>query len=345
MKPEKLSAETIDFRPVVPDRGHLRLALVGTVLIVFGFFVYLLGIVVSLVRLLVHGSPQSAQMVADLLWWSGMPTSLGLILVAVDLFTFLPGKRRRERRIEGCRANPQKVTVALMSYNDEASIGLAVRDFIDHPMVANVIVVDNNSEDRSAAIASEAGAIVVTEVRPGYGFCAHRCLQELHERGGTEFVALCEGDMTFRARDLEKLVSFAPHADIVNGTRIVEQLRAYDTQLSTFMYYGNFFVGKLLEIKHVGKGTLTDVGTTYKLLRREILEHLLPQLDPRINLAFNAYFLDRALSLGYLVLECPITFHRRVGVSKGGNRSNLRALKVGTGMILGLLTDWRLTRP
>ncbi len=229
-----------------------------------------------------------------------------------------------------------------MCYNDEASIGAAVRDFIAHPMVTKVIVVDNNSNDRSAALAAEAGASVITETCPGYGCCAHRCLRELYEQGDTDYVVLCEGDMTFRARDIEKLASYAPHADIVNGTRIVEQLRAYKTQLSTFMYYGNFFVGKLLEIKHFGKGTFTDVGTTYKLLRREILPALIRELDPSINLEFNAYLMDRALSMGYLLLECPITFHQRVGVSKGGNIDNLRALNVGARMILGLLTDWRL---
>ena len=158
----------------------------------------------------------------------------------------------------------------------------------------------------------------------------------------TDLVAICEGDMTFRARDLDKLVAFAPHADIVNGTRIVEQLRAYNTQLSTFMYYGNFFVGKLLEIKHFGKGTFTDVGTTYKLLRRDVIARLLPALDPTINLEFNAYFMDRALQLDCLMVECPITFHQRVGVSKGGNASNWRGFKVGMRMIAGLLTDWRI---
>ncbi len=323
---------------------RLRLALFGAVLIVLGLSIYAFAIIVSLIRLAVLQSPQAVQFVANLLWYSGLPTSLGVMLVAIDLFIFLPAKRRHERRIEGCPPSPQKLAVALMSYNDEASIGLAVRDFIAHPMVARVIVVDNNSNDNSAAKAAEAGAIVVTETRPGYGSCVYRCLQELYERGGTDFVVLCEGDMTFRARDVEKLATFAPHGDIVNGTRIVEQLRAYNTQISTSMYYGNFFVGKLLEIKHIGNGTFTDVGTTYKLIRRDILSQLLPQLDPSINLEFNAHFLDRALSLGYLVLECPITFHRRIGVSKGGNVNNFRAAKVGARMILGLLSDWRFRR-
>ena len=31
--------------------------------------------------------------------------------------------------------------------------------------------------------------------------------------------------MTYRAYDIDKFLAYAPHADIVNGTRIVEQLR------------------------------------------------------------------------------------------------------------------------
>jgi hypothetical protein len=147
--------------------------------------------------------------------------------------------------------------------------------------------------------------------------------------------------MTFRADDLDKFLAYIRHAEIVNGTRIVEQLREYKTQLSTFMYYGNFFVGKLLEAKHLGCGTFTDVGTTYKVIRRSSLARLLPHLDDRVNLEFNAHFLDRALEAGFAVLECPITFHARVGESKGGNVNNLRALCVGMRMIWGLSFGWK----
>jgi hypothetical protein len=107
------------------------------------------------------------------------------------------------------------------------------------------------------------------------------------------------------------------------------------------MYYGNFAVGKLLELKHLGSGTFTDVGTTYKLARRESLVRLMPLLNPEINLEFNAHFLDTALTNGVRIVECPITFHSRVGVSKGGNVSNARALRVGLRMILGLCFGWR----
>jgi hypothetical protein len=67
----------------------------------------------------------------------------------------------------------------------------------------------------------------------------------------------------------------------------------------------------------------------------------MPKLMPTVNLEFNAHFLDVALTEGCDVVECPITFHPRVGVSKGGNTNNKRALRVGLRMMLGIVTSWR----
>jgi glycosyltransferase involved in cell wall biosynthesis len=257
------------------------------------------------------------------------------------LFIF-PARLRGPRRLEVETDLTSKVTVALTSYNDELSVGQAVADFLQHPRVQRVIVVDNNSKDGSAAAARESGAIVVIEKVPGYGSCVYRCLQEALRYDDTEYIVLCEGDRTFRARDIHKFFTFIAHADVVNGTRIVEQLRDENTQLTTFMYYGNFFAGKLLEVKHLGKGTFTDVGTTYKMIRREALPELLKHLDPRVNLEFNAYFMDTVLRRRMIMVECPVTFYARVGESKGGNVNNFRALKVGLRMIWGLTFGWRL---
>jgi glycosyltransferase involved in cell wall biosynthesis len=269
-----------------------------------------------------------------------MPVVFGLLLAGMDLFLFFP----RKRSSEGLQFDPvdsERVTVALTAYNDEDSIRAAVEDFRAHPRVSSVIVVSNNSKDSTFARAVEAGAITFDEKRQGYGHCVHRCFTEALRIADSDLIVLCEGDRTFRAYDLDKLLAYAPHGDIVNGTRTVERLRQYHTQLSTFMYYGNLFVGKLLEAKHLGRSTITDVGTTYKLCRRSALERLLPLLRPdRVNLEFNAYFLDIALDSGLSIVECPITFHARVGESKGGNVNNWRALQVGLRMIAGVVLGW-----
>ena len=317
-----------------------KLALYGVVLICFGLAMYALGVLLAVPRRLIF--PHSLEFLTfneSLVWYSGFPLLLGFALILVDLFVLYPEKRVNDF-IKNDPVQNLKVTVVLTAYNDELSIGAAVKDFLSHPLTARVIVISNNSKDNTLGVAEAAGATAYNETLQGYGACVHRALTEGAKFDDTELVVLCEGDMTFRAYDIDKLLAYVPHADIVVGTRTVEQLRAKDTQLSTFMFYGNLFVGKLLEIKHLGKATLTDVGTTYKLCRTNALRTLLPQLDPTVNLEFNPYFLDNALHNDLRLVEVPITFHKRIGESKGGNIDNLVALKLGLKMIKGIVFGW-----
>lgn len=319
---------------------HTPFLLYGFLLFCIGIFGYLIGVVLVIPRYLLDLREWLDPVAAWLVWYSGVPIMLGLTLALFDLLVLF-GEKKPDVPVRFEPVQRRRVTVALTAYNDEDSIAGAVEDFAAHPLVERVIVVSNNSSDQTFERAEAAGAITFNETAPGYGRCVFRCLSEAVKFDDTEFVVLCEGDSTFRAYDIEKLLAYAPHADIVNGTRTVEPLRQYVTQLSTFMYYGNIFVGKLLEAKHLGRGTITDVGTTYKLCRRETLIPLLEKLKPSVNLEFNAHFLDTALDNELILLECPITFHPRIGVSKGGNVNNWRGFVVGMRMIAGLLGNWK----
>jgi glycosyltransferase involved in cell wall biosynthesis len=314
--------------------------LYGVLCFVVGMAMYVIGVLLVFPRYLLNLHALLDPVAEWLVWYSGMPIMIGIVLALFDLLYMLQHKKP-DVPVRYIPVQRRRVTVALTAYNDEDSIAGAVEDFLAHPLVERVIVVSNNSRDATFARAEAAGALTFNEPAPGYGRCVHRCLSEAVRFDDTEFVVLCEGDSTFRAYDVEKLLAYVPHADVVNGSRIVEPLRQYLTQLTVFMYYGNLFVGKLLEAKYLGRGTITDVGTTYKLCRRDALVGLLPHLNPAVNLEFNAHFLDTALRRGLLLLECPITFHARIGLSKGGNINNWRGFTVGARMIYGLLSDWK----
>lgn len=323
-------------RHAVPYR--LTLFYVGLLWIMAGAALFLVSMLTGGLALLHPGPLQEWSNV--LVRGAQLLTALGLLLAVVDAVFLLPHRREIPRRLHAPESPIAKLTVALTAYNDEASISAAVADFRRHPLVHQVIVVSNNSQDRTEERAREAGATVVNEKTQGYGACVYRCLQECLARDDAGYFAICEGDMTFRAFDLDKLAAYLPHADVVNGTRIVEQLRAYSTQLSTPIYYGNFIVGKLLEAKHLGKGTFTDVGTTYKAMGRAAAARLLPYLNPRVNLEFNAHLMDTVLACGLTMVECPITFHPRVGVSKGA-KNTFTAIRVGFRMLIGMTFGWR----
>jgi hypothetical protein len=317
--------------------------LYGTLLFSVGIVVYLFGVVLVIPRRLFGLNELLMPINEWIVWYSGMPTFFGAAMALFDVLVLL----RFKRQSGGLRIDPvpdQHVTVALTAYDDELSIADAVQDFMAHPLVRRVLVVSNNSRDATIERAHAAGAVTFNELSPGYGRCVFRCLTEAARFEDTHLVVLCEGDQTFSATDIDKLLAYVAHADIVNGTRTVERLRQNMTQLSTFMYYGNFYVGKLLEEKHLGFTTITDVGTTYKLIRRSVIPRLLAAVDPAVNLEFNAHLLDIAMQLRLTIIECPITFHPRVGESKGGNTNNLRALKVGLRMVMGIVFGWRFLR-
>jgi hypothetical protein len=315
-------------------------ALYGFLFISIALFTYVTGVLLGPLRLLLLNPPLFRRFSEGLVWYSGIPLVIGTALICWDLFRNVT----RIRDAKFVRNDPPAnrfLTVALTAYNDERSIGGAVKDFQSHPLVKRVIVISNNSTDRTMKIAEQSGALVFNEARQGYGACVHRALREALKFEDTELTMLCEGDLTFRAADIEKFLAYIPHADVVNGSRIVEQLQERDTQLSLYMHYGNLFAGKVLELKHLGMVSLTDVGTTYKLCRNAALRGLLPKLDPRINLEFNAYFLDTTLKTGLRILECPISFHPRVGASKGGNLNNRVATRLGLRMLFGIFVDWK----
>ncbi len=316
-----------------------RGALYGFVLITIALGFYVSGLVLSPIRWLLGDPPMFREFHEALVWYSGVPLFLGSLMLAWDLARNV----NKIRDLKSVRNDPVEntgLTVALSAYNDEKSIGDAVRDFASHPLVKRVIVVSNNSTDKTMEVAREAGAIVFNEEHQGYGACIRRAMQEALKHDDTELTVLCEGDSTFRAFDIDKLMAYIQHCDIVNGSRIVERLQDRHTQLTLYMHYGNFFAGKLLELKHLGRVSLSDLGTTYKLCRNEPLRRLMGELNPRINLEFNPYFLDSALRHGLHIIECPISFHPRVGASKGGNVNNRIATRLGLRMIWGILFDW-----
>lgn len=314
------------------------LILYGSGLILIGIFGFFLGAFLGLFRIFFN-APGLKIFIQDLIWYSAMPVVIG-ILIGLLHFILLVNKKRINRSLENNQNLGDQVTAVLTAYNDEKSIGDAVIDFKNNKFVKRVVVVSNNSTDRTMEVAQEAGAIVVNELNQGYGACVYRALREGLNYSDTQLICISEGDRTFRASDLEKFMAYSKHAEIINGTRIVEKLQDGKTQLTMFMHYGNFAVAKLLELKYAGETTLSDVGSTYRLIRRSSLERLIHNLNPKINHEFNPHLLEEAIKAKISMVECPITFHPRVGLSKGANQSNKMSIRIGIRMILGIFFGW-----
>ena len=94
--------------------------------------------------------------------------------------------------------NARTVSIVLPAYNEEQYIRPAVEDFFVDGVVDEVIVVDNNSRDRTAEEAAGTRARVVSETAQGYGHALRRGLRE----ASGDLVIMAEPDGTFVGRDV-----------------------------------------------------------------------------------------------------------------------------------------------
>ena len=105
------------------------------------------------------------------------------------------------------------MSIVIPAYNEAASIGHVVRDFLPH--VDEVVVMDNCSADGTGELARAAGAVVHSRKLRGYG----DALRQGMDAATGDILVLVEADGTFRAKDLGKLLEFLKDADMVIGTR------------------------------------------------------------------------------------------------------------------------------
>jgi hypothetical protein len=82
----------------------------------------------------------------------------------------------------------------------------------------------------------------------------------------------------------------------------------------------------------LGRVQLTDVGCTYRVIRRAALDRIIDKLTVGSH-HFSPHMILVALRDYLAVTEVPIKFRRRVGVSKGAGGNKLTALRVGLTMI------------
>ena len=227
-----------------------------------------------------------------------------------------------------------RVSVIFPAYNEEAAIAAAVGDFSSVEAVDEILVIDNNSRDQTAARAQQAGARVVHEQRQGYGHALRRGLAEAQG----EYVVLAEPDGTFMGKDVLRLLAFADDFDLVLGTRTTRELIWHGANMGWQLRWGNWLVAKLLQVIFGGP-SLSDCGCTLRLIRRSAAHRLLPRFT-----VGGSHFLPEMVCLALLarlrLIEVPVNYRRRVGKSKITG-SLKTAFRVGSRMLL-LILRYRL---
>jgi glycosyltransferase involved in cell wall biosynthesis len=117
------------------------------------------------------------------------------------------------------------VAVLVPCYNEEAAIDKVVRDFRAALPQATIFVYDNNSTDRTIAVARDAGAVTRTERLAGKGNVVRRMFADVE----ADVFVLVDGDDTYHAASAPLMISklLGESLDMVNAVRVESSTAAY----------------------------------------------------------------------------------------------------------------------
>jgi glycosyltransferase involved in cell wall biosynthesis len=231
--------------------------------------------------------------------------------------------------------NEKKVSVVFPAYNEELYIRRAIEDFFIPGIVDEIVVVNNNSRDRTAEEASQTNACVVLETRQGYGFALQRGMRE----ATGDLIILAEPDGTFIGRDVLKLLAYSEDFELVCGTRTTRELIWSEANMGWFLRQGNWAVAKMLQLLYNGP-SLSDCGCTLRLIHRQALARIQDKFT-----VGGSHFLPEmvilALKHKIRMIEIPVNYRGRVGESKiTGNFKGV--LRTGLRMI-GLILSYKFS--
>jgi glycosyltransferase involved in cell wall biosynthesis len=200
------------------------------------------------------------------------------------------------------------VDIIIPVLNEERALS-TVLGSLPRDAIRRVVVVDNGSTDRSAQIARDHGARVVSEPRRGYGRAVWTGVEELLA-DPPEVVVFMDGDAADDPSDLEKLLQpiKEDRADLVIGSRM-----AGNTQkgsMSPAQKMGNILVPALIRLLY-GTET-TDLGP-FRAVRFDTLIAL-NLVDRGFGITVEMQI--KAAKNAVRVMEVPVTYRPRIGESK-----------------------------
>ena len=205
-------------------------------------------------------------------------------------------------------ASRLKATVIIPALNEELSIGKVLQE-IPKDYVTEIIVVDNGSTDRTAEFAAEAGAIVVSETRRGYG---HACMKGIAHalKNHPSIIVFLDGDLSDCPVELPSLLQpiCDEKCDLVIGSRMVG-VRETGAMLPQAVF-GNWLASRLIQLFWGYR--FTDLGP-FRAVRSDALRQM--------NMSDGTYgwtveMQIKAAKLGMKSTEVPVRYRKRIGSSK-----------------------------
>jgi dolichol-phosphate mannosyltransferase len=221
---------------------------------------------------------------------------------------------RYNRNIKGKAVTKKVISVILPALNEEETVGRVIDEVPKESMErtgyqVELLVIDNDSTDRTKEIAEEKGARVIVEPLRGKG----RAIRTAFESVSGEFIFMLDADYTYPATHIPEMLKVLEEGyDVVLGSRLKGRMEK--GAMSRLNLVGNHLLAFLANILY---GTeISDLCTGYWGLRGEVIKDL--KLDA-VGFELEANMFTEIAKKGYRIGEVPVHYRRRLTSPKLGS--------------------------
>lgn len=226
------------------------------------------------------------------------------------------------------------IAVVIPALNEASSIGRVIAD-LPAESLREIVVVDNGSTDRTADVARAAGATVLLENRGGYGWACSKGIEYLASNP-PDIVVFLDGDYSDHPDELPAVVQpiLDDLADFVIGSRMIGT-RDRGALLPQAIVGNTLACGVIRWMSGV---RFTDLGP-FRAIRYDSLLALDLQ---EMRFGWTVEMQIKAVKAGLRCAEVPVSYRKRVGVSKV--TGTLAGTVKASGRILWLLGRYMVGR-
>jgi glycosyltransferase involved in cell wall biosynthesis len=202
------------------------------------------------------------------------------------------------------------VDIIIPAYNEEASIGKVIHD-VPRELVRNIVVCENNCTDDTAKVAKDAGAIVVSEDKKGYGNACLKAMDYIFNlKQHPDIVVFLDADYSDHPEQLPEVIApiIQDDYDMVIASRALGQLES--GAMMPQQIFGNWLATNLIRLFY--KVTFTDLGPFRAIKYQRLLD--LEMEDKTFG--WTVEMQVKAAKSGLKCTEVPAKYRKRIGVSK-----------------------------
>lgn len=223
-----------------------------------------------------------------------------------------------------------RIAVLVPCYNEELTIGNVVKAFRAELPDATVYVYDNNSTDRTLAVATAAGAVCRTEPQQGKGNVVRRMFADIE----ADIFVMVDGDDTYDATSVRSLIQpvLYQQADMVNAVRVATGKEAYRPGHR----FGNAMLTGVLSRTFGDR--CTDMLSGYRAMSRRFVKSF-PALSEGFEI--ETEITVHALELGLRIVEITAPYKER----PEGSISKLHTYRDGIRILRLILLLLKAERP